>query len=268
MALEPVKLRRKIESGTAATGAAIASFSAEVMDAAVLAGLDFVRIDHEHAFRRDASTENLVRIGLAGGVAAVVRIDRAEMELAPKLLEVGAEGVIVAGIRGLDDARATVAATRFPPLGERGYSPNCFSARWGAIDPEAWIKWSNAEPLVGVTVENPDAVAAIDAIVAVPGLDFIQFGWADFSIAAGLSKPDKFHPRVVETRRTVFAAARRAGKHIMMGVEQDAAAVADAMAMGVRMLEYGRDLAALMRTWRAAAAMTGDAQAKIAGNAR
>jgi 4-hydroxy-2-oxoheptanedioate aldolase len=265
---QSIKLRQKIEHGDAATGAAIASFSAEVMDAAVLAGLDFVRIDHEHAFRRDTSTENLVRIGLAGGVAAIVRIDRAEMELAPKLLEIGAEGVIVAGVRGVDDARAAVAAARFPPLGERGYSPNCFSARWGAVDPEAWIRWSNDQPLLGVTIENPAAVAAIADVVALPGLDFIQFGWADFSVASGLSKPDKFHPKVVDARRTVFAATRRAGKHIMMGVEQDAAAVADALAMGVRMLEYGRDLAALMRVWRAAAAMTGDAQAKAASGTR
>jgi len=256
MSLAPVKLRQKVfGSGGVAAGVALASFSPEVMDAAGLAGLDFVRIDHEHAFRRDTATETLVRVGLARGVAAVVRIDRAEPELAPKLLEIGAEGVIVAGVRSAEEARAVVTAARFPPLGERGFSPNCVSASWGTVDPGDWIAWSNTQPLVGVTVENPAAVAEIDAIVAIPGLDFVQFGWADFSVASGLPRPEKFHPNVAAARRTVFTAARRAGKHIMMGIEQEPGAVADALKMGVRMLEFGRDLAALMRSWKGAIAL-------------
>jgi 4-hydroxy-2-oxoheptanedioate aldolase len=264
MPIPPVRLRRKLAEGGVAAGAALASFSPEVMDVAGLAGLDFVRIDHEHAFRRDASTEALVRAGLAAGVAAAIRIDRAELELAPKLLEIGAEAVIVAGIRGANDASDVARATRFPPLGERGYSPNCFSARWGTHDAAEWLAWSNAEPLVGVTIEHPDAVSEVDAIVATPGLDFVQFGWADFSVAIGLPRPDKFHPRVVATRARVFGAARQAGRHVMMGIEAEPQAVADALRLGVRMLEFGRDLAVLLRTWTANAAL---AQAQLAAHA-
>ena len=259
MPLMPNALRRKISAGGTAAGAALASFSPEVMDIAGLAGLDFVRIDHEHAFRRDAGTEVLVRAALARGVAAVVRVDRAELALVPKLLEIGAAGVIVAGVRGVAEAREAVRAARFPPLGDRGFAATNLSNEWGTADAGEWIAWSNREPLLGVTIENPEAVADAEAIVAEPGLDFVQFGWADFSIASGLGRPVKFHPDVAVARRHVFGATRGAGKHIMMGVESSAAAVAEARALGVSMLEFGRDLAALLAAWKGVAALAAGA---------
>jgi 2-keto-3-deoxy-L-rhamnonate aldolase RhmA len=256
MKLPPIRLRARLERGETVAGTALASFSTEVMDVAGIAGLDFVRVDHEHAFRRDATTESLVRVALARGVAVLARIDRSEMPLASRLLEIGAEGVIVAGVRSAEDARDAVRATRFPPMGERGFSMNCVSAGWGGADPAEWIAWSNREPLVGVTVEHPASVERIDAIVATQGLDFVQFGWADYSVAIGLPAPDKFHPQVSAARARVFAAARAAGRHVMMGVESTPQATAEAVRLGARMLEFGRDLAVLLREWRAVAALT------------
>ena len=250
MPLLPNALRRKVAGGGVAAGAAIASFSVEVMDVAGLAGLDFVRIDHEHAFRRDATTEALLRAALARGVAAVVRVDRAELPLVPKLFEAGAAGVIVAGVRGVAEAREAVQAARFPPLGERGFCATCLSNNWGAEDAGEWLTWSNQQPMLGLTIENPHAVAEVEAILAEPGIDFVQFGWADFSIASGLGRPQKFHPDIVAARSRVFGAARAAGRHVMMGIEPTAAAVAEARALGVSMLEFGRDLAALLAAWK------------------
>ncbi len=255
MPLLPNALRSKAARGGIAAGAALASSSPEVVDVAGLAGLDFLRLDHEHVFRRDATTEALLRTARARGVAAVVRVDRAELALVPKLLEAGASGVIVAGVRGVAEAREVVQAGRFPPLGDRGFCATCLSNNWGSEDPGEWISWSNQEPMLGVTIENPQAVAEAEAILAEPGIDFVQFGWADFSISSGLGRPQKFHPDIVAARKHVFSAARAAGRHVMMGVEPTAAAVAEARAAGATMLEFGRDLAALLAAWKGFAAL-------------
>jgi 4-hydroxy-2-oxoheptanedioate aldolase len=253
MKCKPNKARAKLAAGQLVTGSAVFSWSPNVMEVAGYAGLDFMRIDNEHAWRQDSSLEHLIRAAVVADVVPIVRIDKDNPYLVRKALEVGAGGIIVPNISTPGEAEAVVRAAKFPPRGERGFSNNCFSGGWGAAGAAEWVEWSDTEPMIGVMVETVEAVECIDEIMAVDGLDFALFGPSDYSMALGLRRPAKNDERVQHALLKTTAAARRAGKHVMYGCGTGAEDVRQAVEAGVTMLELSNDLAILGAVWRKSA---------------
>ena len=249
MNIQPNALRKKLAAGKCAAGAAVFSWSPNVIDAAVIAGLDYIRIDTEHAWRKDDSLEHLIRAAVAGGIVPIVRVDRDDPYLVRKALEIGAGGIIVPDVCTVQQARSVVQAAKFPPLGNRGLSRNCWSAAWGATPADEWVQWSNREPMIGIMIENVEAMSSIDAIVAVDGIDFVLFGPADFSMSLGLAAPDANDARVQAAISTTASAVREQGKHFSLGVGTDPATIERYMGLGVDMLELGNDLGILRASW-------------------
>ena len=249
MNAQPNAVRKKLAEGECVTGAAIFSWSPNVIDAAVLAGLDYVRIDTEHAWRKDDALEHLIRAATMGGVVPIIRVDRDDPYLVRKALEIGAGGIIVPDVCSVAQAESVVLAAKFPPLGNRGFSRNCWSAGWGTISGEEWVRWSNREPMIGIMIENVAAMSSIEEIVAVDGIDFVLFGPADFSMSLGLSTLDAKDERVQEAITKTAAAARAAGKYFSLGVGTDPATIEKYMQLGVDMLELGNDLGIVRAGW-------------------
>ena len=213
----PNKLREKLGRGQRVTGSAVLSWSPYVVDAAGLAGLDFVRIDTEHAWAQDATLEHLIRAAIMGDVVPIVRVDRDNPYLVRKALEIGAGGIIVPDVSSVEDAEAVVQAAKFPPRGHRGYSGHVWSAGWGAKAGAEWVQWSNREPMIGIMIENTAAVDRVDEIVVVDGIDFVFFGPADYSMSLGLGAPNPQDERVQAAIAKTVAATHRAGKYIALG---------------------------------------------------
>lgn len=253
MERKPNKLRAKLADGQCVAGTAIFSWSPNVVDVAGLAGLDYLRIDTEHAWRQDGALEHLIRAALLGDLVPIVRIDRDNPYLVRKVLEIGAGGVVVPNVCSVDDAEAVVQAAKFPTRGTRGYSGMCLSAGWGAKAGAEWVAWSNAEPMIGVLIENVAAMDSIDQIMAVDGIDFALFGPADFSMSLGLGAPKADDERVQAAIVKTVAAAHKSGKHFSLGVGTDPDTIAKYAALGVDMLELGSDLGAIRAAWQRAA---------------
>jgi len=213
------------------------------------AGLDFMRIDNEHAWRQDASAEHLMRAAAIADVVPIHRIDRDNPYLVRKALEIGAGGILVPDVTSPEDAQAVVRAAKFPPRGTRGLSNQCFSGGWGSRDVADWVQWSDTEPMIGVMIENVKTMDCIDQILAVDGIDFVLFGPADYSMSLGLRRTVKTHKDVEAALKRTIAAAKKVGKHVMLGVGGDPAEIARYQAMGVTMLELPADLAVLRAGW-------------------
>ena len=220
------------------------------MEVAGYAGLDFMRVDNEHAWRQDRSAEELMRAAELVGVEVIMRVDRDNPYLIRKALEIGAGGVVVPDIASVAEAEAVVSAAKFPPRGRRGYSGNCRSGGWGSRAGADWIEWSDREPMVGVMIENTQAVACVEEILAVQHLDFVLFGPADYSMSLGLRKPARNDRLVQDALRQTIAAAKRCGKHVMFGVGTTLEEIMLYKDMGVTMLEVGNDLGILHASWR------------------
>lgn len=247
----PNRLKKLLAEGKTAYGTCICTFHPGIVELAVISGFDFCRIDNEHAWRQDESTEHVLRAAHLAGITPLVRIDKGNPYLIRKVLEIGASGVIVPEIRNAAEARAAVRAAKFPPLGDRGYSTLGFSGRYGTAAAADWIKWSNEETLVVIMIEKTEAVTNIDSILAVPGVDIAMFGPADYSVAIGLPGPDKNHRRVQDGLRKTVKAAQRHGKHVIIPLGQpwseEAAKYSD---MGCRLLEIGHDYSMLSWAWK------------------
>jgi 4-hydroxy-2-oxoheptanedioate aldolase len=248
MARAPNKLRAKLASGVCATGAGIFSWSPYVIDVAGVGGLDYVRIDTEHAWRRD-DLEHLIRAATLADIVALVRVDRDKPELVRKALEIGAGGIIVADVRSVKQAEAVVQAAKFPPHGTRGYSGNCWSAGWGAQGGVEWIEWSNREPLIGIMIEHVEAMTQLDEIMAVDGIDFALFGPADYAMSLGLGAPNAQDERVQGAIVRLIAAAHQASKHVSLVVGTDPANIKKYVEQGIDMLELGNDLSTVRAIW-------------------
>ena len=241
MSLKPNKIREKLGRGETVFGSALFSFSANVMEAAGYSGIEFMRVDNEHSWRQDPEADHIMRVATLTDVVALMRVEF-DAALIRKALEIGAGGVIIPHICTAAEAEAVAAAAKFPPRGIRGFSTGCSSAHWGALNPAEWAKWSDREPMIGIMIEDIKAMAKIDAIMAVDGIDFALYGPADYSISLGLGGPQKDHPDVVDGLKRTIEATKKAGKHVMYGVNADPADVRKHMDMGVDMIEISNDL--------------------------
>lgn len=247
-------LRQKLADGFCVSGTAVLSWSPYVVDVAGIAGLDFLRIDTEHAWRKDSSLEHLIRAAVMGNVVPIVRVDRDDPYLVRKALEIGAGGIIVPDVSSVEQAESVVRAAKFPPRGARGYSGQCWSGGWGANAGRDWVQWSDHEPMIGIMIESVEAMNQVDRIVAVDGIDFVLFGPADYSMSLGLGAPDLQDERVQDAIVRTIAATHDAGKYISLGVGTDPANIRKNIDLGIDMLELSNDLNIVRSGWTEASA--------------
>jgi 4-hydroxy-2-oxoheptanedioate aldolase len=141
--LREIKLRKILREGKVAIGTGIYSNSPTIVEVAGFSGLDFVRIDSVHGWRRDESMENMMRAATIAGTTPIIRIDKGDPLLVRKALEIGAEGLVIPNIETKEEVAQLVKSAKFPPRGVRGKGSQCFSARWGSVSDEEWIDWSD-----------------------------------------------------------------------------------------------------------------------------
>jgi 4-hydroxy-2-oxoheptanedioate aldolase len=244
------KLKEIIARGDIALGTCVYTFSPATIELAGFCGLDFCRIDNEHAWRQDFTTEDMVRGALYADIVPLLRIDKDNPFLVRKALEAGAGGVIVPHVISRTEAEEIVKAAKFPPLGKRGYGGICLSGQWGANAGPDWMEWSNNETMVIPMVEDVATMPHIDGILSVEGVDGVFFGPADFSVSAGVALQTK-HEKVMDALRKTVDCAKKHGKFVIFGAGypywEEAKKVRD---MGVQCVEIGHDLSILGTIWK------------------
>ncbi|WP_101294236.1 HpcH/HpaI aldolase family protein [Halegenticoccus soli] len=206
-------LRETVESGDVALGVLDGFYSPTTVELCGELGLDFVWHDFEHAGPSpwDAEAiEALLRAADATGTELLVRLPKAEPALARKALDAGVRNVFFSRVETADELREAVRATRFRYDGDPGQrglaAPR--ASRWGLADDYATVE--DREIFVGVTVENPSALDALDEILAVPELGFVFIGPYDLSVAYG-HPGEVDHPDVQEAVETIRERSLEAG---------------------------------------------------------
>jgi len=197
-------------------------------EAVATAGFDWLMIDTEHTPNSPAS----------------VMGDATEIK---RLLDVGAQTILVPYVQSADEARAAVAAVLYPPLGMRGVAGLTRAGRYGAIP--NYTARANDEICLLVQVETRAALGQIEEIAAIEGVDGVFIGPAD--LAASLGFPGQLgHP---EVKATILQAIRRivaAGKPAGI-LSSDEDFLREAMAAGTTFTAVGLDIGILVSGARA-----------------
>lgn len=191
-------------------GTWVATGSPVAAEIAGLAGFDWVLLDHEHG---PGGEETMLHQLLAvGGTSAVplVRIAANETPRFKRALDAGAHGVMAPFINTADEAQAAVVAMRYPPRGLRGVVKINRGSNYGADWEEYYLHAHEWLPFIA-QIETPEAVANIDAIAAVDGVDVLFVGPTDLTHNLGI-RDQLDHPDFLSAQQRVVTAARKHGK--------------------------------------------------------
>jgi 4-hydroxy-2-oxoheptanedioate aldolase len=218
-------------------------------------GFSAVTVDMQHGLWDITQIVGAIAAIRHGGGAPVVRVPLGDFATASRALDFGAEGIISPMINTAADARAFVAATKYPPVGERSWGPHRATMLGGLADQKVYLKEGNALTFTLAMIETRAALDNVAAIAATPGIDGLFLGPADLSIALSQGATiDPLLPDVDRELERITEAARDAGK--IMGAYCHTAERAVALAKrGVRFLAVGSDLG-FLRAGAAAALKT------------
>lgn len=201
--------------------------------------MDAVTLDMQHGGHHEDSVLRGLAPVIGAGKPALVRVPVGRFDMASRALDFGAEAVIAPMVNTLDDARAFAAAMKYPPVGQRSWGPSFAMPRSGANDAHAWLGEANGRTLALAMIETREALAIVDDILAVPGIDGVFVGPADFSIAwSGGATVDPSLPAMMDAIAHIAARAAAAGKHRGIYVV-DPALVGRYAAMGFRLIALG-----------------------------
>ena len=231
------RTKRIMSAGGLALGVSLTvadPFVAEVVGAA---GFDFVLIDTEHApIAIDQLQMMLIALRSSESTVLVrpVANDPAQIK---RILDLGAEGLVVPEVEDAAACAAAVAAARYPPLGRRGFGPRRAARLDGGR--AAYLARADEEIVLFVMIESAAAVAGIDAILKTPGLDGIMVGPADLAVSLGHLR-ELGHPEVRASVTAVRDACERQSVPfgIFAGTEQ---AAREWSAAGARFMTIGAD---------------------------
>ena len=169
------------------------------------AGFDYLGIDTQHGMLDVPAAARLLYAAPIGGLPVIVRVPANDGAQIGKILDCGADGVIVPMVNTAEEAAAAVAACRYAPDGVRSFGP---VRRHIGRD----VKAVQDRAACFVMIETAEAVVNVDAIVRTPGLTGIYLGPADLAVSMGLPPAaTPTDPALREAQQRVAAACRAAG---------------------------------------------------------
>ncbi len=239
--------KSKMDAGGVAVGMVVRLMrGVEIAAIAKSAGFDCLYIDLEHC---SFSLETVSQISLTAtalGVTPLVRVSGLDKTEIGRVLETGAQGVIVPHVENRSEAEQIVDASRFPPRGSRSLlATNAHTLFRGGPAAEVMQKMEEATLVVGM-IESATAVENADDIASVDGMDMLLVGTNDLCNSFGV--PGSLdHPRVREAYEHVAAVCRAKGKHLGVGGLNSRPELAKEMIrLGGRYVSAGSDTGFLM----------------------
>jgi len=182
---------------------------ASLAQLAGVSGYDWVMVDTEHNPFDESDVQAMVYAAAASDVSCVVRVRSNREDHVKWVLDCGAAGVIIPGIRDAEDARRAVQNAKYHPLGTRGFGPNRASAFFTRA--EEYTSTANARVLLVCQIELASAVDHVEEIAQIEGIDALWIGPTDLAQSLGRMSQPK-HPDVVAAVDRVIACANRYGK--------------------------------------------------------
>jgi len=234
-----MSLKQKLKNNELTIGSWIMMGNPMSVEVMALAGFEWLVIDIEHTSIDMQTTETLITTIQANNMKALVRVSKNEEVVIKKVLDMGADGIIVPMVSSKEDAIQAVEYAKYPPVGKRGvglYRSTKYGTKF-----EEYKKWVDEELVIIAQIEHIDAVNNIDDILKVPGIDGTIIGPYDLSGSMGY--PGEFEREdVKEAVQKVLDRCKEynmpSGFHV---VDTNPESLNQKIAQGCTFLAYGID---------------------------
>jgi len=235
-----MKLKKKLLNHDLTVGSWITIGNPIVAEIMAQAGFDWLTIDMEHSAITLDITQDLIRIIELHGVPPLVRVGHNEPNLIKRVMDAGAEGVVVPMVNSKINAEKAVSSVKYPPVGFRGVGL-ARAQKYGA-DFEEYRKWNQENSIVIVQIEHIDAVNNLEEILSVKGIDGFIVGPYDLSASMGF--PGQFdHPDVKKALMHIESTAQSlnvlSGFHV---ISPEINAVKEKLKHGYRFIAHSLDI--------------------------
>jgi len=247
------RTRERLKAGKTVLGCAIQCYrSSEIPRVLAAAGFDYFFIDMEHGGFDLETAQDMIATGVAAGITPVVRVAELHYSLVARLLDVGAQGIILPRVEDPPLLEEALSWMRYPPGGKRG-----FGVLPPVIDYEqqtmaAIMEHLNQNTLTVVQFETRLAMERADELLAVPGIDVAMVGPADLTVSLGI--PGQFdHPALIETVERFVTKCNACG--VAPGIHCRSAALAKPwLERGMRLIGGGSEQMLLIERSKASVA--------------
>lgn len=233
------RFKARLRAGDVCLGAQIALSDPMVAEIFGRAGFDWLVVDTEHSAHHPLTVRGMLQAATATNAVLLARPLKLDPDEIRRYLDLGSPGVLCPFINSGADAAALVNACRYPPDGIRGWGPRR-AAGYG-FDTTAYAEAANESMICIPIIESAAAVANIDDIVAVPGIDGVTVGPMDLSISLGCFQQFT-HQSYIDAVTRVRDACLRHGKAMGTGCYSSAYAQACAAQGDVLLLVAGDDI--------------------------
>ena len=177
------RFKSRLKAGDLQLGLWISIPSPVTVEALSLVGYDWLLFDTEHAPVEVAGVQPLLQAASAGKSAHAARPAWNDKVLIKKLLDIGAQTLLIPFVQNAGEARAAVRATRYPPEGIRGVAGATRASRYGQA--AGYLREANAQICTLVQIETAAALENLEDIAATDGVDGVFIGPSDLSASLG-----------------------------------------------------------------------------------
>lgn len=214
---------------------------------AAMAGFDLIWADMEHIPVDYNEVNQVFLAAKAYGAETIVRVPRGCYSNHVRPLEMDVAAIMVPHVMSVEDARQVAWMTKFHPIGRRAIDGGNADGLFCLMSTADYIEYANNERLTVIQIEDIEALEQIDEIAAVPGIDMLFFGPADFAHSLGIPT-DLGDERVAKARLKVAETARKYGKYA--GTVGGPGNLKDLYDMGFRYVNVGADVVVLAQNFQ------------------
>ena len=232
--------REKLSRGETVVGCGLQCYrSPEIARTFAAAGFDYVFIDMEHGSYDLETAQDMIAAANGSGITPIVRVGELLYSLVARLLDSGAQGIILPRVEDPKLLEEALSWMRFPPVGKRGYGVNTTMIGYESHGFKAIIEHQNLNTLSVVQFESRLAIERADELLSIPGLDIAMVGPADLSINLGI--PGDFeNPLLVSIVEKLIGHCNRHG--VVPGIQTRSTGMAKAwVERGMRFVGAGAE---------------------------
>ncbi|MBP1920987.1 HpcH/HpaI aldolase family protein [Youngiibacter multivorans] len=242
---------RKVKSDKKPLGTLSAMESTTALECLGYTGIDYVMLDTEHGPLSEESASKYMLACKASGLSTLVRVKEISRSPVLKVLDSGADGIIVPGIENIEQVMQLVGFAKFPPVGNRGFCPTR-DGGWGfsenSLSLDSYMDYCNRETILIPQCETKGCLESIEDIVSIEGVDGILVGPYDLSIDMG--KPGQFEDTDVKGAIERILRACKASGKISMIFSGDALSAKKYLDAGFDSVVVGIDTSIYIRAYR------------------